>query len=72
MDEVEVEIHKVQKPASLMTIETLGGVEEGEVFVVGEDLDWEGGAMKVMAPSLEGTDDGKKFPIIYVIIMFRQ
>ena len=71
MDEVEVEIHKVQKPASLMMIETLGGVEEGEVFVVGEDLDWQGGAMKVMTPSLEGMDDGEEFLIIDVVITFR-
>ena len=49
---------------------TLWRAEEGEVFVVGEDLDWQGGAMKVMTPSLEGMDDGEEFLIIDVVITF--
>ena len=50
----------------------LGRAEEGEVFVVSEDLDWEEGAMKVMTPSLEGTDYSKEFVIVDIIITFRR
>ena len=38
--------------------------------MIGEDLDWEREAMKVMSPGFEGVDDGKEFAIIDVIIMF--
>ena len=46
MGELKVEISKIQEPASLATIQALGGAEEGEVFVICENLDGEWGAMK--------------------------
>ena len=49
-------------------VEMLGRTEEGEILMVGEDLDWERRAMEVMSPSFEGVDDGKEFVIIDVII----
>ena len=35
--------------------------EISEVFMVGEDLYWERGSSKVMAPRLQGVDDSKEF-----------
>lgn len=50
-------------------VETLGRTKEGEIFVIGEDLDRKRAAMEVMSPSLKGMDNGKEFTIIDVVIM---
>ena len=52
MGKFEVEVCQVYKPAGLSAVEMLGLAEIGEVFVVSEDLNWERGSSKVMAPSL--------------------
>ena len=51
-------------------VECLGLPEIGEVFVVGEDLYWEGGAMKVVAPRFQGTNDGEEFAVIDIVVAF--
>ena len=38
--------------------------------MVNEDLNAEGGAMEVVLPSFESTDNGKEFMIIYIVVMF--
>ena len=38
--------------------------------MVGEDLYRKGGAMKVVAPRLQGTDDGEEFAVIDVVVSF--
>ena len=38
--------------------------------MVGEDLDREGGAMEVVAPSFQGANDGKKLTVVDVVIPF--
>ena len=48
----EVKVCEVNKPTRLSAIERLGLSEIGEVFMVGEDLYRERGAMEVMAPGL--------------------
>ena len=48
----------------------MGLAEIGEVFVVGEDLHREGGAMEVVVPRFQGADDGEKFTIIDIIVAF--
>ena len=48
----------------------MGLLEVGEVFMVSEDLHWEGRAMEVVSPGLQGTDDGEKFTVINIIVMF--
>ena len=45
-------------------------MEIGQVFVVGEDLHRERGAMEVVAPRLQGTNDGEEFAVIDVIVAF--
>ena len=50
MDHFQVEVCKVDKPMGLSSVEVLGGMEVGEVLMVGEDLDWEGGSMEVVPP----------------------
>ena len=42
--------------------------EVGQVFVVGEDLYREGGAMEVVAPRFQGANDGEEFAVINVIV----
>ena len=56
MSQVEVEISKVKEPAGLATIQTLGGTEEGKVFMICENLDGKGRSMEVMMPGFESTD----------------
>ena len=50
MDHFQVEVGEVNEPTGLSSVEVLGGTEVGEVFVVGEDLDREGGSVEVVAP----------------------
>ena len=50
VDHFQVEVHEVDEPAGLSPVEVLGGAEVGEVLVVGEDLDWEGGSVEVVLP----------------------
>ena len=50
MDHFQVKVCEVDEPTSLLPVEILGGTEVGEVFMVGEDLDWEGGSMEIVPP----------------------
>lgn len=50
MNHFEVEVCQIQKPVGLLSIEVLGKMKEGKVFVVSKDLDGERGAMEVMPP----------------------
>ena len=70
VDHFQVEVCKVDEPAGLSSVEVLGGTEVGEVFVVGEDLDWEGGSMEVVSPRFQGSDDGEEFSVVNVIVPF--
>ena len=54
----------------MAAIKRLGLTEIGQVFVVGEDLYQERGAMEVMTPRLQGTNDGEEFVVIDVIVAF--
>jgi len=38
--------------------------------MVGEDLNWKRRAVEVVSPGFEGTDDGKEFMIIDIIVSF--
>ena len=38
--------------------------------MVGEDLHWEGGAVEVVAPRFQGTNDGEEFTIIDIVVAF--
>ena len=60
MDHFQVEVCEVDEPTGLLSVEVLGGTEVGEVLMVGEDLDWEGGSMKVMPPRFQSSDDSKE------------
>ena len=50
VDHFQVEVREVDEPTGLSSVEVLGGTEVGEVFMVSEDLDWEGGSMEVVSP----------------------
>ena len=70
MDHSEVEIHQVKEPMGLSAVQCLGFVEVRQVFVIGEDLDGEGGTMEVMSPGFEGTDDSQEFSVVNIIVPF--
>ena len=70
VSELKVEISEIQEPTSLATIQVLGGAEEGEVFVICENPDREWGAMKVVTPGFESTNNGEEFPIVNIIVTF--
>jgi len=38
--------------------------------VVGKDLNWEGGAMKVVLPRFKDANDGEEFVVIDIIVLF--
>ena len=67
MDHFQVEVGKVNEPTCLAAVESLGLTEVGKVFVVGEDLYREGGAMKIVAPRFRSTNDGKEFAVINIV-----
>ena len=54
----------------LAIIKRLGLTEVSEVLVIGKDLHWEGRAMEVVVPRFQGPDDGKKFMVMDVVIIF--
>ena len=54
----------------LASVKRLGLSEIGEIFVVGEDLHRERGAMEVVPPRLQGTNDSEKFAVIDIVIPF--
>ena len=70
MDHFQVEVGKVDEPSCLAMVECLGLVEIGKILVVGEDLHRERGTMEIVAPRFQGTNDGKKFVVIDVIVPF--
>ena len=70
MDHFEIEICKVEEPVSLMVVQVLGLTEVGQVLMIGENLNWEGGALEVMVPGVEATDDGKEFSVVDVVVVF--
>ena len=51
-------------------VKALGLTEVYQVLVVNEDLDRERGAVEVVSLGLQGTDDGKEFLVIDVVIFF--
>ena len=61
---------EVEIPAGLSAIELLGFPEEGEVLMVGEDVDGVRGAFEIVAPGFEGADDTKKFAIVDLVVAF--
>ena len=50
VDHFQVEVCEVDEPTGLSSVEVLGGTEVGEILMVGEDLDWEGGSMEIVSP----------------------
>ena len=50
VDHFQIKVCEVDEPTSLSSVEVLGGMEVGEVLMVGEDLDWEGGSVEVVSP----------------------
>ena len=70
MDHFQVEVGKIDEPMGLSTVEVLGGTEVGEVFMIGKDLDRKWGSMEVMSPGFQGSDDGKEFSVIDVVVLF--
>ena len=72
MDHFQVKVCEVHEPAGLSSVEVLGGMEVGEVFMVGEDLDGEGGSVEVVSPRFQGMNDGEEFPVINVVVSLSQ
>ena len=70
MDHLEVKVGEVNEPACLAAVECLRLAEIGEVLVVSKDLHREGGAMEIVAPGFQGTNDSEEFAVIDVIISF--
>ena len=70
VDHFQVEIGEVNEPTGLPLVKVLGGTEVCEIFVIGEDLDWERRSVEVVSPRFQGADDGKEFSVIDVVVSF--
>jgi hypothetical protein len=70
VNESEVEFGEKQGPACLAVRELLFGLEIDEVIVVCPDFKGFGVAFQVVAEGFEGMDNGKKFFIINIVILF--
>src|SRR6267154_5197761 len=70
MVEVKVKLIQGELPASLAASKVLSGAEVKKVLMVGEDNDRVWVPFEVMAPSFQGSDDGKEFPIVNLIVSF--
>ena len=51
-------------------VQGLGLSEIGEIFVVSEDLDREGEAVKVMSEGFESADYGEEFAVVDIVVSF--
>ena len=69
MDDFEIKVCKVKQPPCLSTVEILCLMEVRQVLVVGKDLDGERGSVEVVPPRLQGTDNGKEFSVVDVVVM---
>ena len=54
----------------MLWVETLGGVEVGEVLMVIEDNSRKWGSLDVVSPGAESADDTEKFSIVNLIVSF--
>ena len=72
MDDFKVKISEIKQPLCLVMVEVLGLMEVCQVLVVCEDLYQKGGAVEVMPSRLQGVDDGKKFSVVDVVVLFCQ
>ena len=70
MDDLEIEVCKVEQPPRLSAIEVLGLTEVHQILMICEHLNGKRGAVEVVSPGLQGADDCEKFPVIDVIIAF--
>ena len=67
----EVELGEVLRPAGLMAGQDLEAGEVLQVLVVGDHINWRGGALEVVAPVLEGLEDGQQLLVLGIIIQLR-
>ena len=67
----KVELGEVLRPAGLMADQDLGAGEVLQVLVVGDHIDWGGGALKVMSPVLESLEDGQQLLVMGIIVQLR-
>ena len=70
MGKTKVEIRQVKEPTGLSTVKALGRAEEGQILMIGKDLDGEWGAVEVVAPRFESTNNSEEFAIIDIIVSF--
>ena len=54
----------------LVVVQHLRFAKVGQIFMVGENLDWERRAVEIMSPGFESTDNSEEFSVIDVIIPF--
>ena len=67
----KVELGEVLQPAGLTAGQDLGAGEILQVLVVGDHIDRRGGALEVVAPVLEGLEDGQQLLVMGIIVQLR-
>ena len=54
-----------------MAGQDLGAGEVLQVLVVGDHINWRGGALEVVSPVFEGLEDGQELLVMGVIVQLR-
>src|SRR6266481_909688 len=67
----EVETGKVFRPTCLTACKDLCSGKVLEVPVIGDNVDWDSRALKVMSPTFEGFKDCEELFVVNVIVAFR-
>ena len=70
VDDLEIEIHKVEQPPCLAAVEVLGLTEVRQVLVICEDLYGEGGTMEIVPLGLQSADDGEELLVVDIVVSF--
>ena len=72
VDDLEIEVRKIEQPSCLATVEVLCLTEIRQVLVVRKDLYGERGAVEVVSPGLQGADDSEEFSVVDIVVSFRR
>ena len=70
VDDREIELEEEEGPASLTVREFLFCVKVRKVVVVCPDFEELGVSFKIVVEGFQGTNDGKKFFIMNIIVLF--
>ena len=64
----KVKLREEFRPTSLSMSKDLGSGEVLQVLVVGDNIDWKGGTLKVVSPNSKSVENSEKLLVMSVIV----